>query len=140
MTTSFQVRTISHEASLRIAGATMRHATGLGVPVVVAVLDQAGHPKLLCRMDGAPVASVSAAQDKAYTALLGLPSGALHEAIRSDPPTLASLPATQRMTLIPGGFPLVDGGALIGAIGVGGGTTAQDVACAEAGVRALEHS
>jgi glc operon protein GlcG len=38
---------------------------------------------------------------------------------------------------IDGGLPLVAGGAIVGAIGVSGGTSAQDGQCAEAGVRAL---
>jgi uncharacterized protein GlcG (DUF336 family) len=38
---------------------------------------------------------------------------------------------------VEGGVPLVVGGAFVGAIGLSGGTSAQDGQCAAAGVRAL---
>lgn len=55
--------------------AAIAHARALGVAQVVAVLDEGGHLLAFGRMDGAPLPSVRAAQDKAYSALIGLPAG-----------------------------------------------------------------
>ncbi len=138
MAHTYAKRTISHEAALRIATAAVHRATAIGVPIVVAVLDESGLEKAICRMDGAPVVSIGAARDKAFTALLGVPSGDLFHAVKDDPSMLATLPNRPQMALIAGGLPLVLDGALVGAVGVGGGSTEQDVECAQAGIRALE--
>jgi uncharacterized protein GlcG (DUF336 family) len=137
MTEAYTKRTISHEAALRITEAALHRAGELNVAIVVAVLDESGLTKALCRMDGAPVVSIGAAQDKAFTALLGVPSGELFHAVKDDASMLATLSNTPRIALIEGGVPVVVGGALVGAVGVGGGSTAQDVECARAGLRAL---
>jgi uncharacterized protein GlcG (DUF336 family) len=140
MADTFQKCTISHEASLRIAEAAVLRARELGIAIVVAVLDENGLPKALCRMDGAPAVSIGAAQDKAFTALLGMPSGDLFQVVKDDPSLLATLPNTPRIALIAGGLPVLVNGALVGAVGVGGGSTAQDVDCATAGLRVLQAS
>lgn len=72
MSTTYTKRTISHEAAAQIASAAVHRAGELGVAVVVAVLDESGLTKTIQRMDGAPVVSIGAAQDKAFTALLGV--------------------------------------------------------------------
>jgi uncharacterized protein GlcG (DUF336 family) len=50
---------------------------------------------------------------------------------------LMTLPNTPPAALIPGGLPIVVDGIGVGAVRVGGGTIAQDVDCAQAGLRAL---
>jgi uncharacterized protein GlcG (DUF336 family) len=101
------------------------------------VLDDGGNLTALCRMDGAPVVSIAVAQNKAYTALHGLPSGKLYDALAGDPAVLAGVQHTPRMAMFGGGLPIVVDGALVGAIGVGGGTVEQDVDCARAALDAI---
>jgi len=50
--------------------AAMAKAHSLGVPQVVAILDESVLLKGFCRMDGAPLIRIEVAQNKAYTALL----------------------------------------------------------------------
>jgi uncharacterized protein GlcG (DUF336 family) len=138
MTVSFAKQSISHETAAALVAAAVARAHELGTRQVVAVLDESGNLKAFCRMDGAPVASIQAAQDKAYTALFGLASQEFFEAIENDRALLASLPNVPRMLLIGGGVPIYVEGQVIGAIGVGGGTIEQDIACARAGLNALE--
>jgi uncharacterized protein GlcG (DUF336 family) len=138
MSHTFEKWSISHRAALRAMEATISRAGALGASIVVAVVDESGLLKAISRMDGAPVASIEAAQNKAFTALLGLPSGDLAEAVKNDAALLATLSSVPRMALIPGGVPIIVDGALVGAIGVGGGTVGQDLDCARAGVSALE--
>lgn len=63
--------------------------------------------------------------------------GDLFHAVKDDPSLLATLPNTPRMALVPGGLPVVVDGTVVGAVSVGGGSTAQDVDCAQAGLRML---
>jgi uncharacterized protein GlcG (DUF336 family) len=136
MSAVFMKPSITHQSAQEMIAAAVARARELSIAVVVAVLDESGLLKAVCRMDGAPVVPIGAAQDKAFTALLGLPSGELFEAIRGDPSMLAALPNSPRMALIAGGVPIQIDGHLVGAIGVGGGSTAQDLDCARAGLAA----
>jgi uncharacterized protein GlcG (DUF336 family) len=129
--------TISDSAANAMVGAAVDRARLLGVAQVVAVLDESGRLKALRRMDGAPLVSVEMAQRKAYTALFGLPSQRLYDVVKDDDALRTGLAHAPGMTLIGGGVPIVAGGALVGAIGVGGGTIDQDIVVAEAGLAAL---
>ena len=86
------------------------------------------------RMTGAKVLSLRSARAKAQTAAsTGKPSAALPEAVR---PAIAS--ATDgAMTGLAGGLPIWRGGVLLGGIGIGSGTGAQDVEVAEAALAAI---
>ncbi len=85
-------------------------------------------------MTGARVLSLRSARAKAQTAAsTGKPSVALPEAVR-----LAIASATEgTMTGLPGGLPIWRGGVLLGGIGIGSGTGAQDVEVAEAALAAI---
>lgn len=54
-----------------------------------------------------------------------------------DPARVASIASAPGFTRLGGGVPLRDAGTVIGAIGVGGGSPAQDVEVADAGAAAL---
>jgi len=119
--------------------AARRKAGELGVAVVVAVVDAGGHLLLLERMEGALLVSIDLAVKKAYTAValrtdtasLGAnarPGSALYGIQHTDP----------RLVVFGGGIPLFAGERLVGGVGVSGGTVEQDVACAEAGIAALQ--
>ena len=73
---------------------------------------------------------------KAATAVAFRTSTATLASRTTDPVRAQSLLAAG-FTLLGGGVPLSAGGQVIGAIGVGGGTPAQDVTVAEAGAAAL---
>ena len=138
MNAIFTRPSISQDAATAVVHAAIDAATGLGAPkVAVAVLDESGLLKAFSRMDGAPLVAIEVAQNKAYTALYGLPSGTLFDAIRTDPALLASMPHVRRFTLIGGGLPIAVDGTVVGAVGVSGGTVDQDVECARAALRAL---
>jgi uncharacterized protein GlcG (DUF336 family) len=90
-------------------------------------------------MDDVPLGAMRLAADKAYTsALWQMPSGDLHE---SSQPGGADWGVTSteggRIVVYAGGFPILADGALAGAIGVSGGTSEQDAACAQAALAQL---
>jgi uncharacterized protein GlcG (DUF336 family) len=135
--TTVSKTSISEDAARRMIAAAIAKGRELGVAQVVAVLDESGLLKAFARMDGAPVASIDAAKQKAYTALFGIASGDLARLAASDPMLGASLPHVPGFLLLGGGLPIVADGKLAGAIGVGGGTVDQDIASANAALASI---
>jgi uncharacterized protein GlcG (DUF336 family) len=137
MAQTFTKQSISHEIAQKMVAAAVTKAQELGVPQVVAVLDESGLLKAFCRMDGAPLVSIEVAQNKAYTALFGMPSHEFYNFIKDDPALLAGVPHIPRIAIFGGGLPIKVGDKVVGGIGVSGGTVEQDIACAQAGLDAL---
>jgi uncharacterized protein GlcG (DUF336 family) len=90
-------------------------------------------------MDGTQYASIEFSQAKARTAATyRRPSGLLQDAINTNgSPSTISLLVLTRGIGAAGGFPIVEDGKLVGAIGVSGGMFTQDVVTAKAGLEAL---
>ncbi len=87
----------------------------------------------ISRMDGAPIPTIEMAQNKAYTALLGVSTQDFFNFIQGDPSLLAGIPTLTRMAAWGGGFPIEVDGEIVGAVGVSGAPTVQnDVDCARA--------
>jgi uncharacterized protein GlcG (DUF336 family) len=108
-------------------------ARELGVSENVAILDDGGNLKAFSRMDGAPIPTIEMAQNKAYTALLGVSTQDFFNFIKGDPSLLAGVPTLSRVAAWGGGFPIKVDGEVVGAIGVSGAPTVQnDVDCARA--------
>ncbi|MGH3876559.1 MAG: GlcG/HbpS family heme-binding protein [Actinophytocola sp.] len=129
---------ISQDAAASMMLAAVAKARELSIAQAVAVLDDSGVLKAFVRMDGAALVAVDVAQRKAFTALYGLPSHALFDAIKGDPALLTSMPLVPRFTMIGGGFPITVDDVIVGAIGVSGGTVDQDIECARAALHALD--
>jgi uncharacterized protein GlcG (DUF336 family) len=73
------------------------------------------------------------AQNKAYTALLGVSTQEFFNFIKGDPSLLAGIPTLARVAAWGGGFPIKVDGEIVGAIGLNGAPTVQnDVDCATA--------
>ncbi len=122
----------------RVAAAAIAHAEGLGILICVSVSDAGGRLLAFQRMDGAIWAAVYGSQGKAAAAAaFGRPSGDLTE--RADHPTFRGIVAADggRMILGKGAVPILRGGRVIGACGVGGGTGEEDEDCARAGAACI---
>jgi uncharacterized protein GlcG (DUF336 family) len=65
------------------------------------------------------------AQNKAYTALLGVSTQDFFNFIQGDPSLLAGIPTLARMAAWGGGFPIKVNGEVVGAIGLSGAPTVQ---------------
>lgn len=127
------------EAALRMIEAAQKKAREIGVPMVVAVVDEGGNLVALHRMDGALLVSVNIAWNKAYTAVaLKLPTHELARLAQPGQPLFGIEHADGgRIVIFGGGVPVVHEGQVIGAIGVSGGSVEQDLECAEEGRKAL---
>ena len=124
---------ISYELAQKMVDEAVAKARELGVTENVAILDDGGNLKAFSRMDGAPIPTIEMAQNKAYTALLGVSTQDFFNFIQSDPSLLAGIPTLSRMAAWGGGFPIKVDGEIVGAIGVSGAPTVQnDVDCARA--------
>lgn len=129
---------ITAEAAQRVLDAADAKAKEMGVPMCIAICDEAGELKAFRRMDGAAQLSVSISQDKAYTAISF--SMATHEwfdFIKDDPPLYQGIVNTPRLVVFGGGYPIKEGDNMIGGIGVSGGHYSQDQEVALAGLAAL---
>lgn len=135
MSTLYTSSSISYSAALTMVQAAVNAALEDKVAVCVAVVDRRGELKAFAAMDGSPAIAQGMCQRKAYTALMGLSSEGLGEAIAAQPAMLASFAAQDRIAMMGGGLPIVVKGEVVGAIGVGGAMTEQDIAYAN---RALE--
>lgn len=137
MPVSFPKRFIT-QASANIAVQTaLSHAVENGWQVAAVVVDPSGHMVAAGRMDGTPAAVSDFAMDKARTAVLGKTTRAFAERMLSDPALQLGLANRPNLCAWDGGLPILEGGILIGAIGVSGAAGPDDIKCAEAGLRAI---
>ena len=126
--------TLTLDDTRRIAAAAEAEALRNNWAVSIAIADDGGHLLWLQRLDGAAPISAQIAPAKAQTAAsTGCPSALLPEAVRS---AIAAAPEGA-MTGLPGGLPIWLGGVLLGGIGIGSGSGAQDVEVAEAALAAI---
>ena len=102
----------------------------------------AGPLLALARMDRAPLLCTQIAQDKAYSVASfgGLPTIDWWRLVESEPALLHGVVKTDRLVVFGGGVPLVADGRTVGAIGVSGGSSEQDVRVAEAEAAAVGHT
>jgi uncharacterized protein GlcG (DUF336 family) len=128
---------ISSGLAQRMVDAALAKARTIGVRENVAVVDDGGNLKAFARMDGAPILSIEISQHKAYTALFGFPTQDFFKFIQTDPSLLAGIPQLARVAAYGGGLPIEVDGAIVGAIGVSGGTVQDDIDCAEAGLAVI---
>jgi uncharacterized protein GlcG (DUF336 family) len=136
MAATFDRPSVSTELAKAMIDAAERKAAEMGHPFVIAIVDDSGVLKAFSRMDGAALLSVQIAQDKAYTAAgFGLPTDAWHDFVKDDAPlAMGAAPGIDRLIVFGGGFPIMIGGKLAGAIGVSGGHYTQDMDIAKAGL------
>jgi uncharacterized protein GlcG (DUF336 family) len=128
----------SQQARAIIAAGEAR-AGAMGVRVNIAVLDAAAHLKAFSRMDGAVLGSIDVAMKKASTAaLFQTTSEAVWDYCKPGAPAHALELTNGGLAPFAGGLPLRSAdGAVIGAVGVSGGSVPQDLEIAEAGAAAL---
>jgi uncharacterized protein GlcG (DUF336 family) len=138
MTNVIKKHSISSELAQKMVNAAVAKARELGVSENVAILDDGGNLKAFSRMDGAPILSIEMAQNKAYTALFGVPTQDFFNFIQRDPSLLAGIPTLARVAAWGGGLPVKVDGEIVGAIGLSGAPTVQnDVDCARAALALL---
>ena len=128
---------ITIDTAKKVAAAAIDAAHANGWPMAVAIVDPAGLLVYFERMDDTQLGSVRVAQAKAGSAaLFKRPTKAFQDAMAAGGDGLRVF-ALEGAVAVEGGIPLVAGGKIVGAIGLSGGTSAQDGQCAQAGVDTL---
>ena len=103
----------------------------------IAVVDTNGELVQFERMEGAQIASGSISVGKARTAArFRRESRLFYNAFETGHGYVSTLDPT--LVASPGGFPLVEGGKLIGAVGCSGGTGDQDAVICKAGAEVVK--
>lgn len=106
-----------------------------GFAMYVAIVDEAGTPQMVQRIDGAQPASFEISIAKAQSAArFRRPTKVWEERVKGGAPNVMTLPG---VIASEGGVPLLVGGVVVGAVGVSGGTGAEDGVVAAAVVAAL---
>ncbi|WP_432734859.1 GlcG/HbpS family heme-binding protein [Maridesulfovibrio sp. FT414] len=129
---------VTAKKALQMIAAAEAKAGEIGVPMVIAVVDQGGNLVAQLRQDDALLVSIDLAWNKAYTAVaakmttetlgsVSQPGGPLYGIHTAD---------NNRIVIFGGGLPIEEDGKIIGGIGVSGGSVEQDITCAEAGLAA----
>jgi uncharacterized protein GlcG (DUF336 family) len=122
-------------ASRSMMDAARVSASEIGKPVSVAIVDAAGMLVALERFDDALAATALVAEGKAVaSASMGIDSGVLAGIAESIQPIVDSLVQRYggRFIAAQGGVVVLDGTAVVGAVGVSGATSDEDEAIARA--------
>ncbi|HWV62633.1 MAG TPA: heme-binding protein [Oxalicibacterium sp.] len=104
--------------------------------VTIAIVDDGGHMLWLQRMDGAAPISSHIAPAKAKTAALGRRESKVYEDIINNG-RFSFITAPELEGMLEGGVPIIINGQCLGAVGVSGVKSVEDVQIAKAGIVAI---
>jgi glc operon protein GlcG len=125
-------QSIGLEKAKEVVAAAEAEAKKRNWKMNIAVVDTNGEPVMFERMEGAQIASGTVAIGKARTsARFRRESRAFYNVMEAGHSYVGTLDPT--LVASPGGFPLVENGKLIGAVGCSGGTGDQDAATCKVG-------
>ncbi len=131
---AYEKHMLKLEVAARIADACFAYAARNDFAVALHIVDHLGYTIYAARMDGRKADNIETSEMKARTALY------------FREPTRVWMERSQQNALMPhllhqmgqfpvaGGLPIIVDNQLVGAIGVGGGTSDQDEDCARAGL------
>ena len=130
---------VTLEDARRVIAAAEARADEIGQPMNIAVVDAGGNLVAHVRQDGAWIGSVDISINKAWTSrAFDITTKDLGD---NSQPTqqFFGIHTTNhgRVTIFAGGVPLSRDGAVVGAVGISGGSGEQDHSVAEAGAAAF---
>ena len=119
----------------KIAAAAEAEAVKNNWAVTISIVDDGGHLLWLQRLDGAAPVSAWIGPRKAVTAAIGQRESGVYEKMVNE--GRMSFLAVTPVTPLEGGVPIIVDGQVVGAVGVSGVKSAEDVQIAKAGIAAL---
>jgi len=132
---------VAFETAWEMIHSAHDYAQMVGLAVSAVVVDEAGVPIAVGRMDKAESRSVELAFNKAYTAA-ALHMATTELAAQAREPWMRSLMISHRGRMMPvgGALPILNGVTIVGAIGVAGATRPeQDALCCRAALTIWEN-
>lgn len=132
------IASLGLSAADEIANQALAASQAAGVNICVALVDRAGHALVFKRQPGAPFHAIEIALDKAYTAVsFGRATSKWNQRLAEGSEMLRhGLMHRERFVGFGGGVPILVDDQRVGAIGISGGTEAQDVQFCEAALAA----
>jgi glc operon protein GlcG len=122
-------------AAKKVAAAAAAKAVEMKINVCISIVDTGGQLVYFERFDVVQWGSIDVATHKAKaSAAYKRPTLALENAVKANVQYLT----LDGISAIEGGVPIIEGGKIIGAIGVSGGTAAQDGVVATAGAAMIK--
>lgn len=129
-------KTITLALASRLMAEAERAIAARGWRMYVAIADDGGTPVLVANVNGAQIASYEIAVSKARAAVhFRRPTKVWEERVRGGAPNVMSL---RGVVASEGGVPIVVDGQVTGAVGVSGGTGAEDGVIAQVVIDALQ--
>ncbi len=130
---------VTLEDARRVIAAAEKKAEEIGQPMNIAVADVGGNLVAHVRMDGAWFGSVDISIKKAWTSrAFDITTKDLADNSQSGDQFFGIHASNNgKVMIFAGGIPLKQGGKVVGAIGVSGGSGEQDHQVAEAGMEAF---
>lgn len=129
---------ISLASGRAVMAAAEAEAEANGWRVVIAIVDSGGQLVMLHRLDQANLGAIEICQRKALTAVnFRRPTKVFEELLVAGGAGIRLLAFGPELIPVEGGIPLLEGGLVVGAIGVSGVQSFQDAQIALAGARAL---
>lgn len=126
---------ITQAAAAALIQAARAACDDIGIEATIAVTDNAGHLKAFERSDKAPFLTVEVAIDKAWTAAsFGLATHVWNSIIGNS--QVAQLAHRPRLVAVGGGYPILNGGQVVGGLGISGGNALQDQQACEIALKA----
>lgn len=119
----------------KVAAAAEAEALKNHWAVTIAVVDDGGHLLWLQRLDGAAPVSAWIGPQKAITSIIGRRESGVYEKMINE--GRVSFLSVQPVTPLEGGVPIIVDGHYVGAVGVSGVKSSEDVQIAKAGIAAL---
>jgi uncharacterized protein GlcG (DUF336 family) len=129
---------IKLDEAKKIADAAMAEAVKRGWPMCITIVNTSGELVFFEKMDECQYASIEISQHKARTAARFRRPTLVFERLLGKGAFFAYLPTLDGVTASRGGNPIVEGGKIIGAIGVSGGAGAQDDTISQAGAHSVK--
>ncbi len=133
-------RYITLEEAKKLIALVEKEAARMGVDAVIAVADAKGCPIAVHCMDHAYIGSFDVALNKTYTSIAFKMSTEALGRLAAPGEELYGIQFTNqgKIVIFGGGEPLLYDGEIVGAIGVSGGTAAQDTALGKYGKSKLK--
>lgn len=138
MQITIEQKQVTYELASALIHAAIEHAKTMNLSICTAIVDPSGELIAFARMDHCCLIGIGTAQGKASTAARsGLSTRDFLVYLRENEVDFNSL-QRENLVIIAGGFPIFYQGALIGGIGIGGGTSEQDEECAKNALKLVE--
>lgn len=123
----------------KVLDAALVKAKAQGVPMNIAIVDAGGNLKAFVRQDGAFIGSIDISTKKAVTArYFNMPTSTLGAASQPGQELFGIEATNGGLVIFGGGELLIRDNVIVGAIGVSGGSVAEDTNVAKAGAAALK--